>query len=201
MIQAIETVYKGYRFRSRAEARWAIFFEYAGISFDYEPEGVVLDGASYLPDFWLPDAQTWFEVKGADPTPQERNLCSRLAAESARQCLLAVGPPSITNFIYRFSNMPDDWLGDGQSKFQFCGMNGGLSLEEHNGGNYIKILPDCRSISKAYEAAHSARFEHGESGAVVKAKTFSDLHRAARHSWGPASPELRAKIREWSGKK
>ena len=27
MIKAIETVYNGYRFRSRLEARWAVFFD------------------------------------------------------------------------------------------------------------------------------------------------------------------------------
>ena len=38
-IKAIETVYNGYRFRSRLEARWAVFFEAAGIEYEYEPEG------------------------------------------------------------------------------------------------------------------------------------------------------------------
>ena len=30
-IKAIETVYKGYRFRSRLEARWAVFFDACGV--------------------------------------------------------------------------------------------------------------------------------------------------------------------------
>jgi len=38
-IKAIETVYKGYRFRSRLEARWAVFFENVGIKWEYEKEG------------------------------------------------------------------------------------------------------------------------------------------------------------------
>ena len=38
-IKAIETVYNGYRFRSRLEARWAVFFDAAGIKYEYEPEG------------------------------------------------------------------------------------------------------------------------------------------------------------------
>lgn len=64
-IKAIETVYKGYRFRSRAEARWAVFFDAAGIKYLYEPEGVKLsDDTLYLPDFYLPESETWFEVKG-----------------------------------------------------------------------------------------------------------------------------------------
>lgn len=38
-IKAIETVYGGYRFRSRLEARWAVFFNTLGIPFEYEKEG------------------------------------------------------------------------------------------------------------------------------------------------------------------
>ncbi|HEX6827105.1 MAG TPA: hypothetical protein VF077_12380 [Nitrospiraceae bacterium] len=45
MIKAIETQYNGYRFRSRLEARWAIFFDIAGIAYHYEPEGYDLSSA------------------------------------------------------------------------------------------------------------------------------------------------------------
>jgi hypothetical protein len=38
-IKPIETRYRGYKFRSRSEARWAVFFDVAGIAWQYEPEG------------------------------------------------------------------------------------------------------------------------------------------------------------------
>ena len=60
----IETIYKGCRFRSRSEARWAVFFDEAGIAWQYEPEGFEQYGMRYLPDFFLPKTQTWVEVKG-----------------------------------------------------------------------------------------------------------------------------------------
>ena len=63
-IKAIETYYNGYRFRSRLEARWAVFFDTLGIEYQYEPEGYELnDGTRYLPDFYLPDFQCFAEVK------------------------------------------------------------------------------------------------------------------------------------------
>lgn len=63
-MKAIETEYKGYKFRSRLEARWAVFFDILGIRWEYEPEGIVLnDGTSYLPDFYLIDFCCYFEVK------------------------------------------------------------------------------------------------------------------------------------------
>lgn len=51
-IKAIETPYNGYRFRSRLEARWAVFFDALGVKYEYEPEGFLLpSGKRYLPDF------------------------------------------------------------------------------------------------------------------------------------------------------
>lgn len=64
-IKAIETEYNGYKFRSRLEARWAVFFDAAGIEYEYEPEGQeTADGKKYLPDFYLPELDTHVEVKG-----------------------------------------------------------------------------------------------------------------------------------------
>lgn len=64
-MKAIETRYKGTMFRSRLEARWAMFFDKIGFNYIYEPEGYVLaDGTKYLPDFWLPDLKIAVEVKG-----------------------------------------------------------------------------------------------------------------------------------------
>lgn len=65
--KAIQTVYNGYRFRSRLEARWAVFFDALGIRYEYEPEGFELgDGTRYLPDFYLSDINggAYVEVKG-----------------------------------------------------------------------------------------------------------------------------------------
>lgn len=63
-IKPIETEYNGYRFRSRLEARWAVFFDEAGIRYEYEPEGYFLDdGIKYLPDFYLPELKAFVEIK------------------------------------------------------------------------------------------------------------------------------------------
>lgn len=62
-INAIQTEYNGYKFRSRLEARWAVFFDAAGIRYEYEPEGLENDGIKWLPDFYLPETNTYIEVK------------------------------------------------------------------------------------------------------------------------------------------
>jgi hypothetical protein len=79
-IPAIETAYKGYRFRSRLEAKWAVFFDALGLKWEYEPEGYVLpNGEWYLPDFHLPGMNLWVEVKGAAPTAGERKKAWELS--------------------------------------------------------------------------------------------------------------------------
>jgi hypothetical protein len=62
-IAAIPTQYNGVSFRSRAEARWAMFFDLIGVAWMYEAEGYDLDGLKYLPDFWLPEQDCFWEVK------------------------------------------------------------------------------------------------------------------------------------------
>ncbi|MFI7073497.1 hypothetical protein [Micromonospora sediminicola] len=64
-IKPIETRYAGCRFRSRLEARWAVFFDALNIEWEYEPQGYELpSGQVYLPDFWLPALNLHAEVKG-----------------------------------------------------------------------------------------------------------------------------------------
>lgn len=52
-IRPIETRYGGCLFRSRLEARWALFFDLVGIGWSYENDPVCIDGENYLPDFLL----------------------------------------------------------------------------------------------------------------------------------------------------
>ena len=92
-IKAIETVYKGYRFRSRLEARWAVFFDALGIEWEYEKEGYDLGAAGwYLPDFWLPHFG-WWEVKGAIPTDAEVTKICALSEGTSTPGFLSWGKP------------------------------------------------------------------------------------------------------------
>ena len=108
MIKAIETVYNGYRFRSRLEARWAVFFDVLGIEYQYEPEGFDLgEEGWYLPDFWLSlnddrynHAGYWVEIKGAKPTLSEMAKILALAVGSGHTAWLIHGPPSNCQIFY-----------------------------------------------------------------------------------------------------
>src|SRR5258706_10167416 len=63
LIRAISTFYNGCLFRSRLEARWAVFFDRMGLKWTYEPEGFTDGRTRYLPDFQIVDAGTFIEIK------------------------------------------------------------------------------------------------------------------------------------------
>ena len=76
------TEYSGVTFRSRLEARWALFFDLMGWDWDFEPAKFYLPGkATYIPDFYLYGPQLWVEVKGA-PFLKERSLTKMALAVS-----------------------------------------------------------------------------------------------------------------------
>lgn len=80
-IKAIETHYAGCRFRSRLEARWAVFFDQIKLPWLYEDQGYVfgekcwLPSFAYLPDFYFPTLNLWAEVKGDSGRVDFDQLC------------------------------------------------------------------------------------------------------------------------------
>jgi hypothetical protein len=71
-MKAKPTVFAGVRFRSRLEARWAVFFAALGVRWEYEPE---TPATNYQADFLLPRATCgplWVEVKPPLPGQEER---------------------------------------------------------------------------------------------------------------------------------
>lgn len=128
-IQSIETNVEGIVVRSRTEARWAVFFNTLGISFQYEPERIKLtNGESYLPDFYLPDFKAYLEVKADndDIVTAEAARARQLAADRPGQRVwLTVGPPSkgtpnILTLDEWQADVPiEDILADPQNRYYF----------------------------------------------------------------------------------
>jgi hypothetical protein len=94
MIKAIDTEYHGCRFRSRLEARWAVFFDQLGIEWQYEAEGYQLsDGTRYLPDFWLPTFSGGMHVE-VKPDGGDFSKARKFAEEAHVRMWLAGGIPA-----------------------------------------------------------------------------------------------------------
>lgn len=155
-IKAIETRYRGYRFRSRLEARWAVFFDALGISWEYEPEGFELsDGSWYLPDFRLTDLGVFAEVKAPIKGQRDRGVLEQraeilrvfekavtLAHDSSTDVLLLAGLPKWSGCLI--------YQGDTRDDFAFSWINDDSRDEE------------IQRARNAEVAAKSARFEHGD---------------------------------------
>jgi hypothetical protein len=202
-IKPIETEYNGYRFRSRLEARWAVFFGAVGLRYEYEKEGFILpSGRYYLPDFWLPDLQNWCEIK---PLPETKYPDDVWMTDGSLEAEF-FAPADVDEL-----DDPGCKPGGGASGFVIFGTPGVPEAEYGRGGSYVcatfgdspyywcececgalgvqfdgrsarnKHKPGCKAMTgdkgyaantprlrRAFEAARSARFEHGEKPQVTR---------------------------------
>src|SRR3546814_17155539 len=88
-IKALPSLFKGITFRSRTEARWAVFFEAIGWNWTHEKEGFDLSGEWYLPDFYLADFPMWFEVKPDETDGSEQDVFKKLCKETKTPGIIA----------------------------------------------------------------------------------------------------------------
>lgn len=192
MIKAIDTRYNGYKFRSRLEARWAVYFDSLGIRWEYEMEGFDLGGGDfYLPDFLLTGIGLrstknkdglWVEIKPPGNCGSEK--LNKLVEASKHDGLLIVGTPG-DQWQYEYGGTLSDAhyqykRGEGQAEtwwdncmyFMKCYNNRcGEQKVEFLEGNYCRCeVCGCTcdekhpDIIRAIERARSARFEHGQNG-------------------------------------
>jgi hypothetical protein len=164
-MKPIETIYNGYRFRSRLEARWAVFFDVLGIKWVYEPEGYDLGRLGYyLPDFWLTEIGCFAEVKPQTFTEVEWNKASALP----QHCLVLDGVPE--NKYYTVAGDPEnhgDFSSYGeylQGKTYYCA---DLLFSKSRGRIWWIFMDDAGFTTddrhtNAINAARSARFEFGD---------------------------------------
>ena len=95
-LRPIETRWKGYRFRSRLEARWAVFFDLLKLRWAYEVEGYHLPkGDLYLPDFqvWTPQGVRMFVEIKPETTTQDPKFDQLQEALRWERSWLASGDP------------------------------------------------------------------------------------------------------------
>ena len=155
-MKAIQTRYKGYHFRSRLEARYAVLFDALKIKWDYEPEGFELGGGfRYLPDFFLhrPDhtqGGLWVEIKAKHPSDAELMRMRLLCEQSGHFGWFFVGTPehdalAVGVHINGAHRIFPLWV----VPFSGCRFGGAPALSE---------------IKAACADARSARFEFGERG-------------------------------------
>jgi hypothetical protein len=184
-IKAIETVYNNYKFRSRLEARWAVFFDVLGIKYDYEKEGYDLgEEGYYLPDFWLPSQSIFAEVKGDKDgfwKSADKSKVEKLSKISGKNIVVLFSELCPFKTIFNGSDLStfegsnaihyairENGWDDGLVNWGYCeklnnfypGFFGKTYAREYD------LNPGDLRIINAYTRARQARFEHGESPRV-----------------------------------
>lgn len=183
-IKAIETIYNGYRFRSRLEARWAVFFDSAGIEYQYEPEGFeLIDGSRYLPDFFLPRIGYYVEVKGFATKDDEKkirlfsNYCGEYGDYEGKPIIvfgqipkgwyeitdIAYNPITKDIDVYPFNYEYSRW--DHYAALFYKDPCGEIGFSGYDWVKKEDHFPLCFEwVDRHFDKARQARFEHGEKG-------------------------------------
>lgn len=154
-IEATPTIYKGVRFRSRLEARWAVFWDELGVKWEYEPQTFKFpDGKQYTPDFWIVDLALWVEIKPNAKIAHEEKAewkCSQLAYETGNLVYLDHG-----GFAWPISDDAKDILVLGYGwtySVLFLACTGSLGQEDSiiydSENHYWATCPECGKIGIA----------------------------------------------------
>lgn len=127
-IKAYETMGDGIEFRSRLEAAWYIYLRKLGFNPIYEPEtfdlpaktedenGVGWNVGPYLPDFYLPECDSYVEIKPARwyfDNHDKKSIHAAYVLGYTTPTIIVIGTP----FDYvafqsteRWKGMPKGWL-------------------------------------------------------------------------------------------
>lgn len=186
-VKALDTWYAGCKFRSRTEARLAVFLDALNVPWAYEEQGYVIAGLGpYLPDFKVARWDAFIEVKGQEPTDWERSVLASVAQAFGSWGLISVGVPQQSGWLevvaapsyldgahyegpgwFIAADRRDHqvyWLvrnpGEGHN-YEDCVV---LDVPKTDHDRWPIVDADMLA---AYEAAQSARFEHGENGATA----------------------------------
>jgi hypothetical protein len=182
-IKAIPTRYKGYHFRSRLEARWAVFFDALGVDWEYEPEGFELPSGLYLPDFRVSYPQQkncWFECKGSLEDVSDAEWARMIEFQNADNLIVLDGVPDV-----RLYQTPTEICDVDPETAHTRPYKAGKYVQEYTRGgfalwsykerlwwdeyeNFFEAGFDMGgwAVAQAVAKARSARFEHGQRGAT-----------------------------------
>lgn len=171
-IKAIDTDYNGYKFRSRLEARWAVFFDNLNINYEYEKEGFELhNGIKYLPDFYLNEMDIYVEVKPSfDLLTLDEIRKIFYYIDSGNALFLIIGTPTKHNFyilhpnIYNYDEFINQMSDYGESHSKY--------LESYLMDTESEVDIILSPITKNYTLGYlsNSNLEYHKNNALLKAK-------------------------------
>jgi len=163
-MKAKPTYYNATLFRSKLEAKWAVFFDRLGIDYEYENESYLCsDGSQYTPDFYLPfvttrgqNGGTFIEIKPMSYIHDSDYEVRIISAIKPNNLVLFKGEPypnadpvysfdnSFNNDNVQLSPYVDDHM-----MFMYCPKCGTMKIE-FSESNYFDC-PECEYNIPTYQ--------------------------------------------------
>ena len=176
----LQTDYNGVRFRSRLEARWALFMDQLPVEWRYEAEGFALPSGAFVPDFYLPRLEMWVEIKPNRRFATERDLrlCEELAQAQRQRVVLFAGVPGFwcAHDFRAFDDVPGDGMARAFVPFALPDGTAGVGEDEPYTFCYCV---DCQEYGIEFDG-RSARIKHGADCDVPASK--ADKNYTGSHS-------------------
>lgn len=183
-IKALPTVYNGITFRSRLEARWAVFMDYLHITYFYEPEAFDLDGLHYLPDFYLPNQDAFYEIKNPIFGGESVDIrkVQKLVMLSHKKAFVQYSPPKVPSddfnepgatLICTYQDEIGKWVLGEDDHYLWCQCPHCNRCELQFDGRSERIGCNCLKerynydsdkLILAYQASAAYRFENNGKG-------------------------------------
>lgn len=179
-MNAIATTYKGVRFRSRLEAKWAAFFDAVGWTWEYEP----IDLEGYIPDFILPDMATplLVEVKPAMTLGElQETAVPKVEASGWEYEAMLVGGRIYGHSEFAADDSPSlgllsQWSTDGPS-----------GRDRWWADASVVMCSECRRPSLMHLIGVWFCYRCGAGGKVYTGADPDEMERRVRYWWGRAT--------------
>jgi hypothetical protein len=155
-MKAINTHFDNLYFRSRLEARWAVYFKSLGIEYVYEMEGYNFDGFNYLPDFYFPKYDFYGEVKHEHFGDVDAKKWNSFVTNIKKPLIIFDGMPNVKPLKSLFW---EEAILTEYNTIPFCDLlKESFGYFFHGGEDWSDFEPYKSAVSNA----RKARFEHGE---------------------------------------
>ncbi|RJG10943.1 hypothetical protein D3879_14790 [Pseudomonas cavernicola] len=147
--------YAGYEMRSHSETRWAAIMDALSIVWLYEPRVIDTRHGWYLPDFFIPAAGVFVEVKGPTPNTVEIEKAGDAETQTGCPVIFAHGRPELLH-AELFHGLISYYSGKGEVSFSTAEI-GALVRKHYDLRTYARYLsegehqhrPDVVSIGEA----------------------------------------------------
>jgi hypothetical protein len=170
-MKPIPTTYDGVQFRSRLEARWALFFDQLNILWQYEPFVIERNGKEYKPDFIVFNILfkeiLLVEIKPLEPNDEYVSYLKKIRDPKKKEFLILIGEPKFGVFNgIRIFGKDNQHETTSLVPCQECGWYKFYGTHQYSFCQCRAMMPPLPSHVSAHKFASEYRFDLNREGNV-----------------------------------